>query len=382
MTRPVVAIVTGFTKCHELLERSFTPLRGLKAKGVINRILYMTWNTQEIDTYAAPAARMPDVELVRVPQPEISGPSCRINVVYQIRNLEAALALVPEKDALIVKLRPDFIADEEFLRAKIVDFDTLCAPSNLGKQFGVSMPPPAFAAKVWIPWADANQPFFFEDAAFIGLKRDIEKLASRGAERHLDVITDRASGWFAHVARYGNVFAPSYPIFRRYMRDFRLFPADIEYRMVMIPALSEEAFFWYLLVANAWIMATNFHVDCGELDDLTFYTNEANPNADWSDFAKLKNGSPYDRVDMWRAGQKPGGVMPCAARAYARVVDDTWQYALFTQPVLTDLTPEDLRGVLRNLELYRHGIMANAENEFYRKLAGIYRTHWLERAVA
>jgi hypothetical protein len=381
MARPVVAIVTGFTKNPQLPGISLAPLRALKQRGVVQRIIALTWDKPEIDPFVAPLAAMDDVELIRVPEPHTTGGRYQTGVVYQIRNLEAALRCVPDPNSLIVKIRPDFIADLDFLEDKITQFDLDCAPSKLAREFGVKMPPSPFAMKIWIPWATANQPFFFEDAAFMGLKRDVTMLASREAERHLGVLADRSCGWFAHVVRFAMPFLRDFPIFEKYMRDFRYFPNDLDYRMALLPTLAGNAFFWHLVVAHAWILATSFHVDCGLPGDLLLYTNISNPNADWSSLGSLAVNPPYNKIAEWRGYQQPGGMMPCTMRAYGRLVDDSWQHALFTTPVLRDLSPDNLRGLLRNIAHYKRGVLADAETDFFRHLSSFHRQHWQQRAA-
>ena len=373
MTRPVVAIVTGFTKSKILMWRSLKPLRDLKQKGVIDRILYVTWDTPKLDDMLAPLAEMPDIELVRVPEPAVCGSPVRCGIAYQIRNLEAALACVPDEDALIVKLRPEFCFDDEFLEDKIRNFDTLCAPSDLPQKLEVAMPPSPFKAKIWLPWADANQPFFYEDAAFMGLKGDVAQLADRKAERQMDVLSehDTGCGWLAHVARYATVFAPHYPIFDGYLSNFRLFPKNQRYRSAMLRGVAHEGFFWNLLLAHAWILATNFHVDCGTPGQLTFYTNTYNRGADWSVVDSLRIEPPYNAVDMWREGQEPG-LRRALVRPFDRLVDDAWVQNLFTQPVVTDVRLPALCEVLGSIAATPQGGFGEPEASFYRRLTELY----------
>jgi hypothetical protein len=377
MTRPVIALVTGFTRNGDLCRRSLAPLRKLKRRGVLDRVLAVTWDNASLDPFLEPLSDMPEVELIRLPEPPIDGAPYRKGTVFQIRNLEAALALVPQEDALIFKTRPDFVANTEFLAGKIASFDTLCAPSLLPAAFGANMPPSPFAMKIWLPWADCNQPFFYEDGAFLGLKRDVSKLADRSAETYLGVLEDTTFGWFAHVVRFALPFLDGYPIFRRYLGDFHCFPNNLSFRIDMLRAAQEDAFFWHLLVAHAWILATSFHVDCGVSGQLGLYTNIYNQKADWSKIDTLRVNPPYDDLNCWRDGQHPGGFLPGAGRAYGRLVDDSWQHALFTQPVLSDLTPDTIREVLRIVTLYGHGVLDDAEDAFYGSLENLVRSHKL-----
>ncbi len=246
MTRPTIALVTGFTRNADLCRRSLAPLRELKRRGVLDRVLAVTWDNPSLDVFLEPFRDMPEVELIRLPEPQIGGAPYRKGTVFQIRNMEAALALVPEDDALIFKTRPDFVADTEFLAGKIANFDTLCAPSTLSGTFRANMPKSPFGMKIWLPWADANQPFFYEDGAFIGLKRDVSKLADRSAENYLSILEDETFGWFAHVVRFALPFLDSYPMFRRYLGDFHCFPNSLSFRIEMLKTIQEDAFFWHL----------------------------------------------------------------------------------------------------------------------------------------
>src|SRR3954471_12244839 len=102
----------------------------------------------------------------------------------------------------------------------------------------------------------------------------------------------------------------------------------------MLKSAKAEPFFWHLLLAHAWILATSFHVDCGNDGQLGLYTNLWNQKADWSKFETLLPSPPYGDVAEWRASQHPGGVLPGAGRVFGRLMDDSWQRALFTQPDL------------------------------------------------
>jgi hypothetical protein len=80
---------------------------------------------------------------------------------------------------------------------------------------------------------------------------------------------------------------------------------------------------------------------------------------------------------MWRTGQKPGSLSMSIARIFGRLMDDSWQHALFTQPVLSDLTPDTIREVLRIVTLYGHGVLDDAEDAFYGSLENLVRSHKL-----
>jgi hypothetical protein len=322
------------------------------------------------------------IRIARVPQPETSGNRNQRGIVYQTRNLEAALARVAEPDALLVKLRPDFIFRTGFLKEKLQDFDRLCAKPAATAFRDVRLPSSPFERKIWIAWADANQPFFYDDAAFIGLKSDLARLIEHDVESRLPLLEDLSCGSLVHVLRYANVFLQDYPMFARYIEEYGAFLNDLDYRGKLVPMLLSDGFFWHLLVAHAWILHASFHVDSGRAGDLAFYPNTINANADWCDLGKIKIAPPFDNVDIWREGTNAGHeVLPALMRPYGRLMDDAWPRALFTR-AMTDVPPELLQRLARGVALYGTGCLGEIENAFYARLAAFRRQHHLARRAA
>jgi hypothetical protein len=381
MQRPADAIVTGFTRNATLCEASLAPLRALKNAGVLRRILCVTWTNPAIDSHLAPLANMPDIELLRVPEPKVSGSSYQRGVLYQVANLEAALARIEGDDTVVLKTRPDFIADAHFLNEKITGFDTLCAPYRPAPG-DLPLPALPFQAKIWIPWADANQPFFYEDAAFMGLKADLAQLVTPQIDQKIGVldVSENIYGPFAHVVRFGSPFRKCMPVFGRYFRDYRFFPNDMDYRGKLVPHMQAYSFFWHLVVAHACVLAASFHIDCGEEDDLVLYPNIFNAGADWSSFSSLKVNPPYDNVEAWRATAKAGELHGGVSRLYGRLVDDRWQHSVLAGDV-RDLPRASLEGLMRNVAHYKKGSLREEEDRFYAALASHYG-HWRNRKAA
>ena len=365
MSRPIDAIVTGFTKNAALCEKSLAPLRAL-----IRAIHCVTLDSPELDGFVAPLAAMEDVHLVRVKQPMVArGPQA--GVQYQVANLDVALALIAERDALVVKSRPDFVFSTDFLRRKLTGFDTLCAVPRQQRAFGVAMPKPVFHRKLWIP-------FFYEDGAFIGLKRDLAHLVTRDVEAWFAPLQDPEDcGSFAHAVRYASPFLMRYPIFRRYLAEYSAFVNDQDYRKSLIATMIEDGFFWHLVVAHAWILHTAFHIDCCDPGELAFYPNTSNVGANWSSLESLRLGNPYDDVAAWRRGTRGGlDMLTAVSRDYGRLLDDSWPRALFTT-VLPDFPVTLLQQIARGVAAYSTGVLKDVEEAFYTKLRSAQR-NWLE----
>jgi len=371
MSRLVAAIVTGFTADPVLVRRAFAPLCALQARRVIDRIVYVTWDSAQIDAAVAPVMDLPGVEVVRIPQPDIVGPIHVRSFAYQRRCFEAGMQRVQDSDALILKSRPDFIFDEAFLASKILAFDFFCAPVRDLGPFGAILPPSPFSARIWIPWADANQPFFYEDGVSLGRRSDIAQLLVPQTELLNKTSGDPDSHWINHVMRYIHPFLADYPILRTYLEEFDVFPMDTDYRDRTVGEMSVDPYFWHLVVAHAWILATSFHVDCGRVGQMKFYPNSHYAKQTTRDLDKIETCSPYNAVHRWQEGAQPGGLHPCIARNYGRLMDDAWQTSLFTSPVLRDLTPENLQGVLERVRDYPDGDLFEVETAFY----GAMRRH-------
>ncbi len=381
MNRPVVAIVTGLVRNEVLMHASFAPLLELKRRGLIQRIIYVTWDNPEFDSVLAPLAADTAIELVRETEPQLNAPAHAKGFLYQQQNLKTALARVDDPETLIVKLRPDFVFDIAFLAGKILPFDYLCAPSTLHERIGIPMPPSPFKAKIWSPWGDANLPFFIEDGAYIGLRCDFDKLVPDVAVEQVLKYGDEHSTWIVNFARFGNPFVPDFPIFDRYVRQMHLFVQDFEYRKKMLAVVLQDPFFWHLLIANAWVLATSFHIDCGYPGQLRFYPRKFAATFEPRMLDEGATYPPYDAIESWRAGQMPGGIMGCVSRPFARILDDSWQTALFTCPVPRDITVANRTSVLHNLLQYRTGVLKEAEASFYQTLKQFYQKNWLSRAA-
>jgi hypothetical protein len=359
------------------------PLRELKKRGTVERILYVTWNTREIDSYVAPLAQMPDVDLMRVDQPDVKGTRYQKGVIYQVRNLEAALEYVAGDDTLVLKTRPDFVADVDFLNDKLENFGEYCAPSVFTIGDELKLPASPFRAKLWIPWADANQPFFYEDAAFAGLRCDVAKLVVPHISDKLSVLDTPHNiyGPFAHVVRFCAPFRADYPMFGRYLRDYKYFTNDMAYRKALVPALTKEPWFWTLVIVHAWILSNSFHVDSGTDGDLRLYANLSNENADWSSLASLRINPPFDNIESWRKTAKLRSLLSGAARLYGRLMDDRWQHSLFDLPGPTDIARDKIVTALDCVRLYGKRAVTEQEDSFYRTLANTHRNYFSRRAA-
>ena len=215
----------------------------------------------------------------------------------------------------------------------------------------------------------------------MGLKRDLALLVTREFEEQLGVLDDPDCGIFVHALRWGSIFLERFPIFERYLAEYGAFLNDIAYRKTLIPLLLDDPFFWHLIVANAWILWTGFHIDSGQSGDLLFFPNNINQDSDWSALARLKVAPPYDDLMRWRVASRVGvGLLPAVDCLYGRLTDNSWPHAMFTQSH-SDVPVATRAQVALVLSHYHAGALQAVENAFYEKLARHHR-NWVARSLA
>jgi hypothetical protein len=379
MAHTADAIVLGFAKSPLLVERSFAPLRQLHREGFIRTIHYVTWDSADLDPFVAPVLAMPEVTVTRIPQPIAQGTTAQKTVIYQTHNLDAALSLVPEDDALMFKSRPDVIISADLLREKIEGFGAWRdVPASV---FGIAMPRPVLSRKVWVPWADSNQPFFYEDALFFGLKRDLRHFVIPLDRNDLDTLAAPMCDHYCHIVRFAKAFLPSWPLFNAYLRNFRHITSDMDYRIEMIGHALSGPYFLFPIIAHAWILYSQFHVDCGKPGDILFYPNTRNKETDWANPKTWRQGLPYEHLAEWQAGERPGLLQDNIMRPFGRLVTERWQSALFTQD-LPDFPRPILMGLLEHTANCADGRLEELEDAFYEDLELFHQNYLLAHQPA
>lgn len=378
MKRDVVALVIGYNKIDFVNQIAFEQLCKLQSGGVIDRIVYVTWDSARLDGLLEPIKHFSGVELVRIPEPELGGAPLEKSIVYQIRNLQTALNLVEDDNALVLKTRTDFLfLNENFLKQKILGFDNFCARSSLAKRLPFDVPAPAFRRKVWIPWANATEPLYCSDEAFMGLKGDIAKLADNGAERFLAMLRDERTDRISHTARFLNLFLADYPILQRFYENFHIFISTLDYRAEFAPLCGRHPFFWRLAVLNAWLLETHFHVDGGHNADMAFCSNRANQQ-EVKTIDDVNFQPPLTNIDKWRSNMRPGSLLKSCTYSISYLADDDWQHALLTSRKLADFKHNDICTMLEQAIRYDRAEIGAMEDAFYADAEALYRKYVTE----
>jgi hypothetical protein len=263
------------------------------------------------------------------------------------------------------------VIKSDFLRNKIVNFARDCGRVPT-MALGVAMPKPVLRNKVWTPWADSNQPFFYEDAAFMGRKDDLRKFVVTLSRTDLAMLNVPMCDHYYHIVRFAKPFLERQPVFQRYLRHYRHFTSNMDYRGALMKHIVNGPYFLFLVVAHAWILYSQFHVDCGKLGDVLFYPNTRNKKTDWSNPGSWRQAFPYDDVDGWRETESAGWIVPNIGRPFGRLVSDAWQTALFEGDV-GDLPRSTLAPMLEHISQSHDGRLEGLEAAFYEDLAKFHR---------
>jgi len=216
--RSVSPSLPDSTRNAELLPKAMAPLCELKRRGIIQRVLCVTWDKSEIDSYLArlpPCLRSmwcacpnPGLRERPIKRRRLSSPQSRSRALMR-----------SEEDALVLKWRPihrrhGFPSRKIVISMRIRPISSFrCSPASTCR--------PRLSRQDFDSLADANQPFFYEDAGFMGLKCDVAKLVTPRVAEKLSPLATKTNthGPFAHVVRYASIFCAEYPMFRRYLRD-------------------------------------------------------------------------------------------------------------------------------------------------------------------
>ncbi len=167
MTTDTLSIlVTGLLRTPELLTRGVTSWNELRARGIVDRVLMVTW-TSEADREPGLLRTLEraGVELIIRPDPPVRGIG---NVWPQMLAMETGLDHL-SGEALVFKTRADLWLDPELLEslARTRDYLSAGVPPGAGR---------VFEDRVWVPWFELTTPFYLSDECFLGRAADLRKL--------------------------------------------------------------------------------------------------------------------------------------------------------------------------------------------------------------
>src|SRR3989338_10094302 len=201
-------IFTGLVRTPEKFKKSITDLVQIRKDGLINQIIFSTWD-YELDKYPQifEFLRKNNVTVLANKEPEDRGLG---NIWCQMKSLDIALTKV-EDDRFVLKNRTDIYINPEFLRKifkekeKILRITCALSKGNI------------FKYKVWVHYYELKTPFHMGEEAFFGHKHDIKLLVNYDASYDKKYKIGNA---VSHIRRFIHPFLNQYPILYEYLKTY------------------------------------------------------------------------------------------------------------------------------------------------------------------
>lgn len=199
-------IFTGLPRTPDRFERSVTEMADLRRQGLIDRLIFVTWQGRLNDKDRV-RSFLDEAGVEVIEKKEASEGGWR-NIWHQMRALEFGLEAIPSNDYRVLKTRSDVHIKKKFLRELLSgDIDYRNTPAKSG----------VFKERVWVPFFRTDLPFFLCDYCFYGQKQDLEKLVNFDAR--FDFLYDVPRG-LTEVRRFIHPYLKNYPFLRLYLRNY------------------------------------------------------------------------------------------------------------------------------------------------------------------
>jgi hypothetical protein len=198
--KKVDILFCGLIRKEDLLRKSIKDMVSLRKKGLINNIIFSTWdyeveNNPEVSSFL----RENGVIIIGSKEPSDWGKG---NMRCQMKSLGIGLKRT-EKGRFVLKTRPDVYIPLDFLEKVLPSKEKLKITKDLPKGN-------IFKYKIWIPWFEITQPFFIGDEFFFGYREDLKFLADYSTIYDKDLYLGPE---IHHIRRFIKPFLKQYPIF-------------------------------------------------------------------------------------------------------------------------------------------------------------------------
>lgn len=292
----VSCIIVGLIRSDALIEQSLMTLNRLRSEGLVSRIVISTWNEELRDNPAISLfANKYNCDLVSRPDPGTGhGPGSELtsSMAPQTLGLRQALMMVNDDD-MVLKMRPDVVWNESFLRNLLISSQTAAFDAAPGSPF---------KKRVWVPWADLIYPFLIADEVFLGRCGDLKLLAT---DFYLQYSAGKAVHPHAetcHILRYLAPFETG--VFADFFKKW----VYLQYELPVLEGGWTEYFIakfktpmWWVMIAKyASILCDNFLIDGGRPGDIIFYRKSGD---------RLNRSAPKEVCHFY-----PGTMIPFAIK--------------------------------------------------------------------
>lgn len=198
-------VFTGLPRMSERFEQSVSEMTSLRQRGLIDKIVFVTWHGMLDDQEPLEGAlQSAGVEIIEKEESPVGGSG---NIWHQMRALDFGLRAIPS-DYRVLKTRTDVHIDPEFL-AELLAGDIDYVRSSAGS--GV------FTERLWVPFFKIGAPFYICDYCFYGHKTDVERLVNYDAR--YDFLFHVSKG-LPEVRRYIDPYLSEYRFLETYLTNY------------------------------------------------------------------------------------------------------------------------------------------------------------------
>lgn len=312
----ITCIIIGLIRSDALIEQSLIMLDRLRSEGLVSRIIISTWNEELRDNLSVSMlASKYNCDLVSRPDPGIAlspGSELTSSMAPQTLGLRQALMMVDD-DGMVLKMRPDTVIDEAFLRNLLVSSGAATFNAPFGSPF---------KKKIWVPWADLFYPFLIADEVFLGRCGDLKLLATDFYREYSPGRLAHRRAESCHVLRYLAPFQSG--IFTDFFKDWIYLQTELpgveggwtEYFIVKF----RTPMWWVMIAKYASILCDNFIIDGGRPGDIVFYVKSGD---------RLNRSAPRDVCHYYPGTQVPFALKPnaffdniAAVRSHVLILND------------------------------------------------------------
>ena len=240
-------IFTGLLRTPELFQASLADLAALRRRGVVGRVIFATWPSEDLGAPALHSALDAAAVEVITSEPPAQGPG---NIWHQMKSLELGLAAV-DRRTRVLKTRTDLHIVPAFI-------EHLAAGGiSLAKLYGGT--PGSLGEKIWLPWFEITKPGYMADECMFGRATDLKRLVN------FDNSYDRPE-WgidagITHLRRFLHPFRPYHPRLDEYLENFAATGHNTPARYPVLSHDMTTPYFWEYLAEYYRIVEENFHVE-------------------------------------------------------------------------------------------------------------------------
>lgn len=196
-------VFTGLPRMPDRFEQSVTEMRELEERGLIDHILFVTWQGRldgkpQFENILNDAG----IEVIEKRESPVGGTG---SVWHQMRALDYGLRALPS-ECRVLKTRSDTHIEQPFLE-RLLSGDIEHIHTRAGSD--------VFEERIWAPFVNVRDPFYICDYCFYGHRVDMERLVHY--DIRYDILFDLPRGGTPEERRFIHPYLLDYPFLESYM---------------------------------------------------------------------------------------------------------------------------------------------------------------------